>query len=131
MKKRVFYLVMMGLLSLQPQVMNASIIHDFPIVMVLLDEGGEPDPTMPARPHRAPAHTDILATYQCETGLLSLAVSQAVEVVSVQIYKDGILIIEDNEFVAGEYDLSVFGCGAYEIVITTADDVIYCSSMEI
>ena len=83
-------------------------------------------------PHLAPGHYSRLAsaTWDEETGLLTVMFNAESEEVGISIYKDDMLIEEDtcpvSEGTVLTFDLSSIGDGDYQIVITgIGNDVLY------
>ena len=83
-------------------------------------------------PHLAPGHYSRLAsaTWDEETGLLAVMFNAESEEVGISIYKDDMLIEEDtcpvSEGTVLTFDLSYYGDGDYQIVITgIGNDVLY------
>lgn len=83
-------------------------------------------------PHLAPGHFSPLASAEWdeETGNLSITFNAESDEVCVCIYKDETLVIEETlSVIEGDtvnYDLSSYGEGDYQIVITgLGEDILY------
>ena len=127
MKKKILFLFMMGLLSLQPSSsVIAQTVNNFPIIV----QDDPEDPTLPAHPHRSPAMMDVVAFFIPDSGTLNIEICPDIEVEQILIYKDGILVIEDDDVLLTYY-LSTFGMGSYEVVVITTEDVIFCGNLNI
>lgn len=84
--------------------------------------------------HLAPGHYSRLASavWDEETGILSLLFNTGSDEVCISVYKDDTLVVEETRPVfEGEVmvlDLSSYGAGDYQVVITgMGDDVLYGS----
>ena len=75
-------------------------------------------------PHRSPALYDVYAVFDTTTSTLDLVVSSGIEISSIEIYKDGVLIITDTVPTLS-YALSGFGNGTYTIILTTNNGISY------
>ena len=75
-------------------------------------------------PHRAPVNQDVYAVFDRINYTLSLVVSPEVKISTVEIYKDGILIISDDVPTL-YYILSSYGNGAYTIQLNAVDGTTY------
>lgn len=85
-------------------------------------------------PHLAPRHYSHLvsAVWDDETGILTLLFNTGADEACISVYKDDTLVIEETRPVfEGEVmllDLSSYGAGDYQVVITgMGDDVLYGS----
>ncbi len=76
------------------------------------------------QPHRAPVNQDVYAVFDRINYTLSLVVSPEVKISTVEIYKDGILIISDDVPTL-YYILSSYGNGAYTIQLNAVDGTTY------
>ncbi len=83
-------------------------------------------------PHRMPPHYSPLASAEWdeETGNLSITFNTESDEVCVCIYKDDTLVIEETlSVIEGDtvsYDLSTYGTGDYQIIITgLGEDILY------
>ena len=83
-------------------------------------------------PHLMPPHYSPLASAEWdeETGNLSITFNTESDEVCVCIYKDDTLVIEETlSVIEGDtvsYDLSTYGTGDYQIVITgLGEDILY------
>lgn len=88
-----------------------------PVVVAPNDYGND-------NPHRAPVNHDVYAVFDRINCTLSLVVSPEVEISTVEIYKDGSLIITDD-IPTLFYILSSFGNGVYTILISVVDGTTY------
>lgn len=88
-----------------------------PVVTVPNDNGND-------RPHRVPVNQDVYAVFDRINYTLSLVVSPEVEISTIEIYKDGILIIIDD-IPTLYYLLSSYGNGTYTIQLNAVDGTIY------
>ena len=75
-------------------------------------------------PHRAQNYGEIYAVFDWTTNTLVLNVSSEISIVAVEIYKDGTLVIADN-IPTLYYVMSLYGSGAYTILLTTDDSTTY------
>lgn len=75
-------------------------------------------------PHRAPVQQDVYAVFDTTTYTLSLFVSPEIEISTVEIYKDGNMIISDDVPTL-YYILSSYGNGAYTIQLNAVDGTTY------
>ena len=75
-------------------------------------------------PHRAPVNEDVYAVFNRIDCTLSLIVSPEVEISTVEIYKDGSLIITDD-IPTLFYILSSYGSGAYTIQLNAMGGTTY------
>lgn len=76
------------------------------------------------QPHRTPGNEDVYAVFDRIDCTLSLIVSPEVEISTVEIYKDGSLIITDN-IPTLLYILSSYGSGAYTIQLNAVGGTTY------
>lgn len=88
-----------------------------PVVTIPNDDGND-------RPHRTPVNQDVYAVFDRINYTLSLVVSPEVEISTVEIYKDGSLIITDD-IPTLFYLLSSYGSGAYTIQLNAVDGTTY------
>ena len=76
------------------------------------------------QPHRAPANLGVYAVFDTTTYTLTLVVSPEIEISSVEIFKDGNMIISDDVPTL-YYILSSYGNGAYTILLNAVDGTTY------
>lgn len=75
-------------------------------------------------PHRTLTQQDVYAVFDTTTYTLSLFVSPEIEISTVEIYKDGNMIISDDVPTL-YYILSSYGNGAYTIQLNAVDGTTY------
>ena len=92
---------------------------NIPIINVPTDDNDDDN-----GPHHAPIHHDVYAVLNRTDQTLSLFVSSPVVICSVEIYKDGNLIISDP-IPTLYYMLSSYGNGDYTILATTNNGIVY------
>lgn len=100
-------------------------------INVCLADGGngmpidvEPLSGLPTGPHRSP----IYGVFNTITQTLTLTVNTDDTVEEVNIYKDGVLIVSDQEPMVTIYDLSSYGTGAFQVAVVTESGTTYIGS---
>lgn len=97
---------------------TVSFADTIPVVTVPNDDNDD------EQPHRTPVNQDVYAVFDRINYTLSLVVSPEVEISTIEIFKDGILIITDN-IPTLYYLLSSYGNGTYTIQLNAVDGTIY------
>lgn len=130
MKKKLILFVF-GLSMMMPTTLNANVISYFNIATISNIGNDDEIPDMPAHPHRTPANKPVTGYYNGNEGTLSLTVKDCLQIYSVEIYKDGVLLICDLDIFNYELEYNVQDTGFYEIRINTSDDITYQSYLSI
>ena len=121
MKMKLKFLLLLISISLYTNTSKADGDPTIPVI---------PLPTSGQGPHQAPSMQDVYAFFNRVDITLSLVVSSELEVVLVEIYKNGNLIITDN-IPTLYYYLSTYGCGNYSVHLTTEDETTYIGNFTI
>lgn len=88
----------------------------------------EPRPNVPLDPHRSPMCADVYGVFNTITQTLTITVNTDDTVAEVNIYKDGVLVVEDVNPVVTIYSLAVYGSGTYQVEVTTESGAVYTGS---
>lgn len=96
------------------------------INVCLADDGnGLPIEMEPNNNNQLPHRSPICGVFNTITQTLTLTVNTDDTVEEVNIYKDGVLIVSDQEPTITVYDLSTYGTGTYQVVVVTESGTIY------
>lgn len=125
MKKNIFTILIMACFAINASSATYSRIHYFEV-----SEANGPI-YLPTDIWRSPSQNTyaINAIYYSNSGFLNISFQEDLGYGNIAIYHNGNEIVNENPLMnLGDsviYNLSEYGCGEYEIVITTADNEIY------
>lgn len=87
-----------------------------PVVFQIIQHFDDNEKDFPAR-----TPVPISGMFDSTSGELTLSATEPVMIESVQIFNNETLVVNDTTPCFLAYDLSVFGSGAYQIIVTTTD----------
>lgn len=90
------------------------------------DGNGLPIDVEPSSGNQIPHRSLIFGVFNTITQTLTLTANTDDAVEEVYIYKDGVLIVSDQEPMVTIYDLSFFGTGTYQVEVITESGTTYC-----